>query len=76
MEAFWKQGTLPAPMTKPKLRPKGPVRNPNGYPANLRPDLAPDQPNYVHGVYASRRELAHVVPADRLAAEEVAPART
>ena len=54
--------------------------------ANLRADARPDQPNYAHRVYSSRRELppealalvedlmalAHVVPADRLAAEEVA----
>jgi hypothetical protein len=65
-------GTLPAPMA-----------NPNGHPASL---ARPDQPNYAHGVYSSRRELpaeaealvddlmalGHVVPADRLAAEEVA----
>ena len=49
LEAFWK-------------RPRGnyassAVANPNPVPNPQNLALRPDQPNYVHGVYSSRREL-------------------
>ena len=86
MEALWKRrGAGYASGTDDERRSEGTVRDPNGdRDAPARP--RPERPNYVHGVYSSRRELppealalvedlmslSHVVPADRLAAEEVA----